>query len=279
MTSVPKKSYLCTELTDFIKMISKNQIKYVHQLELKKFRKQEGLFIAEGHKVVGDLLKAGYEPKQLYATKSWLNTIDACIVSKTGGLDTGQYDVIEVTDEELTRLSLQQHPQQVLGLFRIPQEKPEPSAIANQLSLFLDNVQDPGNLGTIIRIADWFGIGTIFCSDGTVDAWNPKVVQATMGSIARVQLIYMNAQQLFELLPNDYPVYGTFLDGENIYTQHLSQHGLIVMGNEGNGISDHVRAHVTNKLLIPDFHQGPTADSLNVAIATAITCSEFRRRG
>ena len=247
-------------------MISKNQIKYVHQLELKKFRKQEGLFIAEGHKVVGDLLKAGYTPKQLYATADWIaaNPVDGAV---------------EVNNDELTKLSLQQHPQQVLALFPIPQSQPNLSTLNSNLSILLDNVQDPGNLGTIIRIADWFGIDTIFCSEGTVDARNPKVVQATMGSIARVHLIYTDTMQLLESLPKDFPVYGTFLDGENIYTQELSQQGLIVMGNEGNGISDAVRARVTHKLLIPDFHKGPTADSLNVAIATAITCSEFRRRG
>ena len=247
-------------------MISKNQIKYVHQLELKKFRKQEGLFIAEGHKVVGDLLKAGYTPKQLYATADWIAANPVA-------------DAVEVTNDELTKLSLQQHPQQVLALFPIPQSQPNLSTLNSNLSILLDNVQDPGNLGTIIRIADWFGIDTIFCSEGTVDAWNPKVVQATMGSIARVHLIYTDTMQLLESLPKDFPVYGTFLDGENIYTQELSQQGLIVMGNEGNGISDAVRARVTHKLLIPDFHKGPTADSLNVAIATAITCSEFRRRG
>ena len=146
------------------------------------------------------------------------------------------------------------------------------------LALALDGIQDPGNLGTIIRIADWFGIDTIFCSPGTVDAWNPKVVQATMGSIARVHILYIEPDELFDSLPQDYPIYGTFLDGDNIYTQQLSSHGLIVMGNEGNGISDAVRARVSHKLLIPDFHHGDTADSLNVAIATAITCSEFRRR-
>lgn len=245
-------------------MISKNQIKYVHQLELKKFRKQEGLFIAEGHKVVGDLLEAGFTPRQLFATSDWLATNQMAAA-------------IEVTPDELTRLSLLQHPQQVLALFPIP----ETSAISpdsSALSLLLDNVQDPGNLGTIIRIADWFGISTIYCSEGTVDAWNPKAIQATMGSIARVQIVYTNPIQLFDSLPADFPIYGTFLDGENIYTQSLSQHGIIVMGNEGNGISDTVRARVTHKLLIPDFHQGDTADSLNVGVATAITCSEFRRR-
>ena len=150
---------------------------------------------------------------------------------------------------------------------------------AKTLSLLLDNIQDPGNLGTIIRIADWFGIDTIYCSLGTVDAWNPKVVQATMGSIARVHIIYVDPLELLDALPADYPVYGTLLDGQNIYTQQLTDHGLIVMGNEGNGISDAVRARVNRRLLIPDFHEGDTADSLNVAIATAITCSEFRRRG
>lgn len=251
-------------------MISKNQIKYIHQLELKKFRKQEGLFIAEGHKVVGDLLRAGFKPRQIFAVQDW-------ITDNSSQLSVLDSQLSEVNLEELTRLSLLQHPQQVLALFPIPDEQTIPSS-KNALSILLDNVQDPGNLGTIIRIADWFGIDTIYCSLGTVDAWNPKVVQATMGSIARVHIKYVDPQLLFDSLPDKFPVYGTFLDGDNIYTQQLSQQGIIVMGNEGNGISDAVRSRVTHKLLIPDFHKGDTADSLNVAIATAITCSEFRRR-
>lgn len=251
-------------------MISKNQIKYIHQLELKKFRKQEGLFIAEGHKVVGDLLRAGFKPRQIFAVQDW-------ITDNSSQLSVLDSQLSEVNLEELTRLSLLQHPQQVLALFPIPYEQTIPSP-KNVLSILLDNVQDPGNLGTIIRIADWFGIDTIYCSLGTVDAWNPKVVQATMGSIARVHIKYVDPQLLFDSLPDKFPVYGTFLDGDNIYTQQLSQQGIIVMGNEGNGISDAVRSRVTHKLLIPDFHKGDTADSLNVAIATAITCSEFRRR-
>jgi TrmH family RNA methyltransferase len=251
-------------------MISKNQIKYIHQLELKKFRKQEGLFIAEGHKVVGDLLRAGFKPRQIFAVQDW-------ITDNSSQLSVLDSQLSEVNLEELTRLSLLQHPQQVLALFPIPDEQTIPSP-KNALSILLDNVQDPGNLGTIIRIADWFGIDTIYCSLGTVDAWNPKVVQATMGSIARVHIKYVDPQLLFDSLPDKFPVYGTFLDGNNIYTQQLSQQGIIVMGNEGNGISDAVRSRVTHKLLIPDFHKGDTADSLNVAIATAITCSEFRRR-
>ena len=245
-------------------MISKNQIKFIRQLEQKKFRHREGLFVAEGTKVVGDLLKAGYIPHSLYATPDWIARHSVA-------------EATEVTDDELTRLSFQQHPQQVLALFPIP-EPADLSPLTSHLSLLLDGVQDPGNLGTIIRIADWFGISNIICSEDTVDAYNPKVVQATMGSIARVNIIYTNLLELLDGLPADFPVYGTLLDGENIYTQELTPHGLIIMGNEGNGISDAVRQRVNRRLLIPDFHNGDTADSLNVAIATAITCSEFRRR-
>ena len=245
------------------KMISKNQIKYIRQLEQKKFRKRENCFVAEGPKVVGDLMKR-YQPKAIFATRAWLE-----------GAGIGS-QATEITDEELRRISFLQNPQQVLALFLIP------STIFYQpstLSLALDSVQDPGNLGTIIRIADWFGIDTIYCSEDTADAYNPKVVQATMGSLAHVHIIYCDLLQLFDALPPSYPVYGTLLDGDDIYQQPLSQEGIIVMGNEGNGISEAVRQRVTRRLLIPNFHQGESAESLNVAIATAITCSEFRRRG
>ena len=243
-------------------MISKNQLKYIRQLEQKKYRRREGVFVAEGTKVVGDLLLR-YRPEAVFATADW---------QAPAGI-TPQL----VTDDELRRISFLQHPQQVLALFPLPANC-KPSTLNLELSLALDGVQDPGNLGTIIRIADWFGISTIICSEDTVDAWNPKVVQATMGSIARVNIIYLNLPDFLDTLPTDFPVYGTFLDGENIYTQQLTPDGLIIMGNEGNGISEAVRTKVNRRLLIPDFHQGPTADSLNVAIATAITCSEFRRR-
>ena len=244
-------------------MISKNQLKYIRQLEQKKYRRREGCFVAEGTKVVGDLLQR-YRPEAVFATADW---------QAPAGI-TPQL----VTDDELRRISFLQHPQQVLALFPLPTLNYKLSTINLKLTLALDGVQDPGNLGTIIRIADWFGISTIICSEDTVDAWNPKVVQATMGSIARVNIIYINLPEFLDSLPADFPVYGTFLDGDNIYTQELTREGLIIMGNEGNGISDAVRAKVNRRLLIPDFHQGETADSLNVAIATAITCSEFRRR-
>ena len=253
--------------------ISKNQIKFIRQLEQKKFRRREGLFVAEGTKVVGDLL-AHYQPHSVFATDDWLkdHASENCHLSSV---------ITEVTDEELRRLSFLQHPQQVLALFPIPSTAPAnyPLSIVNcQLSLALDGIQDPGNLGTIIRIADWFGIEQIYCSEDTVDAWNPKVVQATMGSIARVNIIYINLLEFLDTLPADYPVYGTLLDGDNIYTQPLTPHGLIVMGNEGNGISPEIRQKVNRRLLIPSYRTDDTAESLNVAIATAVTCAEFRRR-
>lgn len=149
--------------------------------------------------------------------------------------------------------------------------------IDGKLCLALDGVQDPGNLGTIVRVADWFGIDTILCSHDTADIYNPKVVQATMGSIARVNVIYIDLPVLLDKLPSGFPVYGTLLDGSDIYSSSLTTHGIIVMGNEGNGISQSVRDRVTSRLLIPSFASGDTAESLNVAIATAIVCSEFRR--
>jgi TrmH family RNA methyltransferase len=183
-------------------------------------------------------------------------------------------DCVEITADELRKLSFLQHPQQVLAVFYMPRlnEIPEPQG----LCLALDGVQDPGNLGTIIRIADWFGIETIYCSQDTADAWNPKVVQATMGSIARVNIVYTQLKEL--LKKSSLPIYGTLLDGENVYSKNLSADGIIVMGNEGNGISADVREIVTEKLLIPSYRNGDTAESLNVAIATAIICAEFRRR-
>ena len=240
-------------------MISKNQIKLIRSLELKKNRRRENLFVAEGPKVVGDLLQAGFLPYAIFST-------------------TERPDAQLITEEELHRISFLQHPQEVLALFHIP---PQPSSILHQtsaLSLALDGVQDPGNVGTIIRIADWFGIDTIYCSEDTADAYNPKVVQATMGSIAHVNIVYTDLLRLFDNLPPSYPVYGTLLDGENIYQQPLSREGIIVLGNEGNGISEAIRQKVNRRLLIPCFREGDTAESLNVAIATAITCSEFKRR-
>lgn len=252
-------------------MISKNKIKYIKSLELKKNRNKEGKFVAEGHKVVDDLLVL--QPASLIvATEEWLK--DKSIDPRT--------EVVTVSEEELRKVSFLQHPQQVLAVFDQRDNRDFASANIdfNCLNLALDGVQDPGNLGTIIRIADWFGIENIYSSPETADVYNPKVVQATMGSIARVKVLYGDLMALFASLPADVPVYGTLLDGEDIYAQQLDNRGFIVMGNEGKGISPELTQRVNRRLLIPNFPpERPTADSLNVAIATAITCSEFRRQG
>ena len=264
-----KKRYFVAKVTFFLyfcSMISKNLIKLVKSLEQKKYRRREQLFVAEGPKVVHDLM-AIREPQRIIATGSWYsqNNIEADVV---------------VTEDELRKVSFLQHPQEVMALFPLPDhDEMIPAGLDQTLSLALDDVQDPGNLGTIIRLADWFGIGHIFCSMATADAFSPKVVQSTMGSIARVTLHYTDLSEMFRQLDGKVPVYGTFLDGSNIYEQPGLANGIIVMGNEGNGISPAIEAFVSKRLLIPSYPMGrPTAESLNVAVATAITCAEFRRR-
>ena len=248
-------------------MLSKNKIKYIRSLELKKNRKEEHAFVAEGHKLVGDLL-GHFSCRLLVATRSWLD------IHPQVGAD----EVIEVTQEELTRASLQKTPQDVLAIFEQPEYPMNPEVISQSLCLALDDVQDPGNLGTIIRVADWFGIEHIFCSLGTVDVYNPKTIQATMGALARVKLHYCNLPSLIASL-GDVPVYGTFLDGKNIYGEDLGTYGLIVMGNEGKGVSQEVADMVNKRLYIPNYPpQRETSESLNVAMATGIVCAEFRRR-
>ncbi len=233
----------------FCNVISKNKIKLICSLETKKGREKVGLFVAEGPKVVKDLLQAGFIAKEVFE------------------------DI-----EDIKKISFLQHPQSMLGVFHLPTNGFKELSM-NQLVLALDGVQDAGNLGTIIRVADWFGIKDIYCSHDTADCWNPKVVQATMGSIARVQLHYVDLNKMVESLPADYPIYATLLDGENIYKQELSHHGMIVMGNEGKGISPLLRTKINRKLYIPSYSSdGNTAESLNVAIATSIVCAEFRRR-
>ena len=251
-------------------MISKAKIRYIRSLELKKNRMAERLFVAEGPKVVEELLRV-LSPKILLATDSWAPVNTAFNAS----------ELISITDDELCKVSFLRTPQQVLGVFPmfITDKAPTAESITAELSLALDGVQDPGNLATIIRIADWFGIRRIFCSPNTADVYNPKVVQATMGSLARVNVVYMELETLLNGLPKNFPVYGTLLNGESIYCQQLSAAGIIVMGNEGNGISTPIRQKITRRLLVPNFPEGKTStESLNVAVATAVVCAEFRRQ-
>lgn len=248
-------------------MIGKNTIKWVHSLEMKKNRKREGLFVAEGPKVVGDLMSR-FRLHTVFATEEW----------NGGGKLGAEVRRHTVDDDELRRLSFLQHPQQVVAVFEMNNED-EVKVDKDRLTIMLDGVQDPGNLGTIIRIADWFGIRHVICSQETADAYNPKVVQATMGSLASVSVHYVNLESYLVSQPKDVKIYGTLLDGQDIYETRLSAAGIIVMGNEGNGLTEAVRRLVTHRLLIPDFNPDKRAESLNVAIATSIVCSEFRRRG
>lgn len=249
-------------------MISKARIKLIKSLEQRKQRNLQQLFVAEGPKLVGELLVT-MKPSYIAAIPEWWNE-HASLLNSPCETDT-------ITTEELHKASLLRTPQQVIALFPIPQYKFDTTTAQHELCLALDGVQDPGNMGTILRIADWFGIHNVVCSEDTVDIYNPKAVQATMGALARVKVHYVNLSEMLSQCKT--PIYGTLLDGNNIYKQELGQNGFIVMGNEGKGLSQAIRSLVTQKLYIPNYPIGTqTTESLNVAIATSIVCSEFRRR-
>lgn len=254
-------------------MLSKNKQKLIRSLDRKKNRDAEGLFLAEGPKLVTELL-AHFRCRLLVG--------EPAVLSKVPFEANAVAERVEVTAEELARVSLQRAPQGVLAVF----EKPQPVAAQSllhvacrSLCLALDGVQDPGNVGTIVRIADWWGIEHVICSHDTADVFAPKTVQSTMGALGRVGVHYTDLSAWLDALPAGTPVYGTLLDGDNLYESELTPHGIIVMGNEGNGLSSAVRERVSHRLLIPSFPPDrPTSESLNVAVATAVTCAEFRRR-
>lgn len=249
-------------------MLSKNDIKTIKSLGLKKSRLEKRLFIAEGHKLVEELLKR-FECTLIVALDEWIR--------EKGNIRAGRIEC--VSPDILKQASLLQTPQDVIGIFRMPDQKADISIAATELVLALDTVQDPGNLGTIIRVADWFGIKHIFCSQGTADLYNPKTVQATMGAMARVSVHYTDLCRDLAAIHGQIPVYGTFLDGKDMYDCELENRGIIVMGNEGNGITDQVGKYISDRLFIPNWPKGAeTSESLNVAVATSIICAEFRRR-
>ena len=248
-------------------MLSANRIKFVRSLQQKKFRNAENLFIAEGSKLVGEILSSSLRLSHVYHTSAW---------------EGGARDVTleQISPAEMGRISGLKTPTEVLAIVSRPEHSLSIDRLQNTLALALDDIQDPGNLGTIIRLAHWFGIETIICSEGTVDAYSPKVVQATMGAIVNVQVVYTSlitmANQALRL---GIPLIGTFLEGQDIYTAPLPKSGIIVLGNEGSGINPQLEALISSKITIPSFATSREgSESLNVSMAAAIVCSEFRRR-
>lgn len=237
----------------------KNQIKLIKSLGQKKGRQQERLFVVEGIKGISEFLKSDYKLKNLFTTKP--------IFEAPNNL------VTEISETELKKISSLKNPNTALAIFEIPESK---ITQQNGLIIALDDVRDPGNLGTIIRLCDWYGVKDLICSLNTVDCYNSKVVQATMGSLTRVNVQYLDLKTYLETSKND--VFGTFLNGENIYAAQLPKEGIIVLGNEANGISEIIENEVDRKITIPQFGTVKATESLNVANATAILLSEFRRR-
>ncbi|TYA84155.1 TrmH family RNA methyltransferase [Seonamhaeicola marinus] len=238
-------------------MLSKSQIKLITSLKQKKYRQQHGFFVVEGVKTIKELLQSSVKLYALYTTETF--NIDA----KREFL---------ISEAELKKISFLKTPNKALAVFNIPKEHPIDTS---KLIVALDSVRDPGNLGTIIRLCDWFGVTDLVCSKETVDCFNPKVIQATMGSITRVNISYVDLVSFLKTTKP--PKYGAFMNGDNVYKTTLVDNGILVMGNEANGISKAVEDLITDKISIPRFGELQETESLNVATATAILLSEFRR--
>ncbi|MBW6533802.1 MAG: RNA methyltransferase [Mariniphaga sp.] len=252
-------------------MIGKNKLKLINSLAQKKYRLKEQSFLAEGDKIVLEVLESEIKVKELFATPDFISANKKYLHNAAL--------VFETTAAEIKKASLLKQPQNCLAICQLPSQPKLPSN-PEGIFLFLDGIQDPGNLGTIIRTCDWFGMDYLFCSPGTADVFNPKVIQASMGSFTRVKIIYTPFDALSAYLQKtEIPVYGTFLEGKNIYTENLPDYALIVLGNEGRGIRKEVSDQISFPLNIPSFSQAEKkAESLNVAVSAAIICNEFTRK-
>jgi len=252
-------------------MLSHNQIKYINSLKSKKFRQQHSAFIIEGEKGVSELLSSSIKPVKVFALAEWLDKNLALLTEKNIGLQ-------EITIDELKKVSDLTSPNQVLAIGEIPEvEMPEPSGFTG-MTLALDGIRDPGNMGTMIRTADWFGIKRIICSPDSVDVYNPKVVQATMGSFSRVSVFYTDLLNLFKAFPGDIPVFGALLEGPDITQKTFTRPGVILIGSESHGISNELISFINEPLHIPRFSHSDAdnqAESLNASIANGIICYEI----
>lgn len=245
-------------------MLSKSQISFIKSLHQKKYRKESGIFIIEGIKSITEFINSSYQLHSIYYTPQYLSLLPK---------NTANIKLFEVNNVELEKISTLQTPQGILALVHIPsQQKIDFKSLKNCFSLVLDNVQDPGNFGTIIRTADWFGLKNVICSTDTVEAYNPKTVQSTMGSLCRINVIYTDLPSFFE--EAKLPIFGALLDGDNIYKTNWGKEGLILLGNEGHGIHESLIKKIDVPVTIPRIGQ---AESLNVAVSAAIFCSELSR--
>lgn len=245
-------------------MISKSQISFITSLQQKKFRKEHGLFIVEGLKSITEFIQSEYVTGTIFYTEN--------VLPKLGKL-SHNIKLFEISSQELEKISALNSPQQALALIKIPEHRVlTTKMLKGSFTLVLDGIQDPGNLGTIIRTADWFGMKNLVCSEDTVEAYNPKVVQASMGSLARVSLTYTRLDEFLE--KSSIPVFGAVLNGKPIYSTDFGTEGLIILGNEGKGIRPEILEKITCPITIPNFGK---AESLNVAISASIICSEIRR--
>lgn len=251
-------------------MLTNNQIKQFSSLKLKKFRQKYNQFIVEGNKLVEEALNSEFQIEHVIATNNWLNNSD---------IEIPTTNLIETDFTNIKKISSLSTPQEVVAIVKIPEQTTVNVKVTEKLILALDNISDPGNLGTIIRLCDWFGIDNIICSIDTVDVYNPKTAQSTMGSIFRVNVNYVKLESFlkphFEEKKTN--IYGAFLEGENIYKTDLQKNGILVLGSESHGISPKIANYIKKKLTIPHFNNSRT-ESLNVAISSAIFCSEFMRR-
>ena len=252
-------------------MLSKNKIKIIRSLHTKKGRDTENCYLSEGDRIFKELIQSNSKIVEIIALPEWITANRSAIQS---------IPCIATTNEALQSISTLTTAQSVICVVEIPNHKLDIENLSDQLILALDKIQDPGNMGTIIRLANWFGITQILCSSDCVDVYNPKVVQSAMGALCKTDLYSCNLETTLETYKNTHsnPIYGAFLEGETIYKMKLASQGVIVLGNEGNGISETIEKLITTKITIPSFNNNSVIESLNVSTAAAIICSEFRRQ-
>ena len=248
-------------------MISKNLIKHLNSLKLAKFRDMNNCFIAEGPKLAEEFLRSEFTIEKLICAQDWHDQFINIIDEKT--------ELVIISENDLKKVSNLSTPNKVLAVIQKPDYKLSMNNIDDDLVLILDDIRDPGNLGTIIRLADWYGMNNIYCSKETVDVFNPKVIQSTMGSFCRVKVNYLDLTELLSELKDKYKIFGSDMSGQNIYQQKLPEKSAIIIGNEANGISEEIFSLVDEKMMIPSFRKG--AESLNASVATAILVSEYFR--